>query len=103
MPIIGERESGSERDVDVEELKHSLQVATEENRSLKEELTAQQIENAESLEMFERREKHMAELEQALDDAKSSSRIEKLTSELEQEGEREREMHGVSKLNRLRC
>ena len=68
-PIIGERESGSERDVDVEELKHSLQVATEENRSLKEELTAQQIENAESLEMFERREKHMAELEQALHDA----------------------------------
>ena len=43
MPIVGERESGSERDEDVEELKHSLQVATEENRSLKEELTAQQI------------------------------------------------------------
>ena len=52
----------------MEELKHSLQVATEENRSLEEELTAQQIENAESLEMFERREKQMAELEQALDD-----------------------------------
>ena len=82
-PIVGERESGSEGDEEVEELKHSLQVATEENRSLKEELTAQQIENAESLEMLERREKQMAELEQALEAAKSSSRIEELTSELE--------------------
>ena len=30
-PIVGERESGSGRDEEVEELKHSLQVVTEEN------------------------------------------------------------------------
>ena len=50
--------------------------------------------------MLERREKQMTELEQALEAAKSSSHIEELTSESERE--REREIHGVSNVNRPR-
>ena len=90
-PIEEEREPETvhqEEIVLLGELRHSLDVAAEENRRLKEELTAQQRENAGTLESLDNLESHMSELEHTLEIA--NNRIGELSSELKREREKAR-------------
>ena len=87
----------------LEELRGELEQVTEENKRLKEELTNQQRENAETLEMLDQQTAELEQVKTDLAEAASSSCVEELTSELQRERERAKSAWRLNCEQVVRC
>ena len=99
--LDSEAEEDEERTL--EELREELEQVMEENKRLKEELTNQQRENAETLEMLDQQTAELEQVKTDLAEAASSSRVEELTSELQREKDRTKDVWRLNCEQVVRC